>query len=187
MGSLCLEPMKPVPLRHSKSFMVSLGILAVAFLADTASTLTAGPDMRVYDLNPMVRHLSTNGYIAWSVIRLLIAGVLLALYWPGLLVMREWIARRGRWIALILPFSYREVRRYILAALIIAIGPLKLVAAGSNLFLLNTGHRLLPEDLTIGVGILVGFLTTNIILLWHHLHVRQSEECVASGFCRWLP
>ncbi len=168
--------MRPVPLRHSKSFMVSLGILAVAFLADTASTLAAGPDMRAYDLNPMVRHLSTNGYIAWSVVRLLTAGVLLALYWPGLLVMREWVARRRRWIALILPFPYQEVRTYILAALIIAIGPLKLVAAGSNLFLLNTGHRLLPEDLTIGLGILVGLLTANVILLWHHLLLRQSEE-----------
>jgi hypothetical protein len=90
--------------------------------------------------------------------------------------MREWVARRRRWIALILPFPYQEVRTYILAALIIAIGPLKLVATGSNLFLLNTGHRLLPEDLTIGLGILVGLLTANIILLWHHLLLRQSEE-----------
>ena len=156
--------------------MVSLGILALAFLADTASTLAAGPDMRAYDLNPMVRLLSTNGYIAWSVIRLLVAGVLLALYWPGLLLMREWIRRRGRWIALILPFSYRQIRGYVVATLIIAIGPLKLVAAGSNLFLLNTGHRLLPEDLTIGVGILLGLLTANVILLWHHLFSMQSER-----------
>ncbi|MFQ5656182.1 MAG: hypothetical protein ACE5G5_01420 [Candidatus Methylomirabilales bacterium] len=156
--------------------MVSLGILTLAFLGDTASTLAAGPNMLVYDLNPIIRHLSTTGYIAWSVIRLLIAVVLLTLYWPGLLVMRDWIARRGKWIALILPFSYRAVRTYIVAAVIIAIGPLKLVAACSNLFLLNTGHGLLQEEITIGVGVILGVLTANIILLWHHVLLSKWKE-----------
>ena len=173
-----MRPSKLVLARRSKSFMVSVGILTLAFIADTTSTLVAGPDMLVNDLNPMVRHLSTNGYIAWSVIRLLIGVTLLTLYWPGLLVMHEWIARHGRWIALLLPFSYRAVRTYIVAALIIAIGPLKLAAACSNLVLLTTGHRLLQEEITIGLGILLGLLTANMLLLWHHALVNQSEGAV---------
>lgn len=161
---------------NSKSFIVSVGILTLAFVADTASTLAAGPDMLAHDLNPIVQHLSTKGYVVWSVIRLLIAVVFLTLYWPGLLVMRDWIARRRRWIALIVPFSYRAVRTYIVAAVIIAIGPLKLVAACSNLFLLSTGHRLWQEEITIGAGILLGLLTANIVLLWHHVLLSRSER-----------
>ncbi|MFQ5847979.1 MAG: hypothetical protein ACE5IQ_09985 [Candidatus Methylomirabilales bacterium] len=163
-------------MNRSKSFMVSVKILILAFLADTASTLAAGPDMLAYDLNPMVHRLSVDGYVAWSVIRLMIAVSLLTLYWPGLLVIREWIAQRGRWIALILPFSYRAVGSYIVAALIIAIGPLKLVAACSNLVLLTTGRRLLQEEITIGLGILLGLLTANILLLCHHTLLSQPER-----------
>ncbi len=44
-----------------------------------------------------------------------------------------------------------------------------------NRFLLNTGRRPLQEEITIGVGNPLGVLTANIVLLWHHVLLSQSD------------
>lgn len=158
-----------VSFKNSKPFIVALVIVILGFATDTVSTLACGPEMRAYDLNPLIRHLSTKGYITWSIIRLALASVLLALGWPNRLLMREWVSRRGTWLALLVPFSYQATRTYFIAVLVMVIGPLKLMAGCSNLFLLSAGHSLLKTEVAMVVGILVGIFLANVILLWNYV------------------
>ena len=142
-------------------------MLFLAFLADTATTLAGGPEMMRHDINPLVRPLSAVSYILWSAVRLAIGGAILMVFWPKRLEMREWISRRGKWTALWVPFPYRSLHTYVPAALVTAIGPLKLIAAGANLVLLAGGSP--PSgSLVLGTGIAFGLLSAQAILLWHH-------------------
>lgn len=165
---------------RSRVFWVSAAILTLAFVADTGSTLAAGSEMLPHDFNPFVRGLSTEAYVAWSIVRLLAALAILTLFWPRRLLMREWILNGRKWLALVLPLSYRSIRSYILAALVLVIGPLKLVSASSNLFYLIIGRPLLREEPTLVIGVLLGVLTSNALLMWYHAVPNRG---VSQGHC----
>jgi hypothetical protein len=162
-----MKPERSTATRYSRAFAVSAGLLILAFLADTASTAACGLERMAFDLNPVVRRLSLTGYLAWSAVRLAVALALLTLFWPARLTLCGCVRRRGPWLAIFLPFSYRKPRTYVVAALCCVVGPLKLAAACSNLFLLATDQGFLPREILIGVGLLVGVLTSNALLLWH--------------------
>ena len=159
----------PPPARtwSSPAFRVALGMLIAAFLADTATTLAGGTDMMQRDLNPLIRRLSPAAYILASIARLAIGVAILTVFWPRRLVMREWIARRGRWTALWMPLPYRSAHTYVPAVLVTAIGPLKLLAAGANGLLLAGGGPL-PIGWVLAAGAALGLLSAQAIMRWHH-------------------
>ena len=147
---------------------VALALLIVAFAADTATTLAGGAPMRARDLNPLIRGLSRQGYLLWSAARLAVAAALLVLAWPRHLELRGWIARRGRWAALLIPFAYERPLTYMLPWLLIAVGPLKLAAATANLYLLQMGAPVAGSALIVSAGVVLGMGAGNLVLFRAH-------------------
>ena len=159
---------RAAPRRFTRAFAVALGVLVLAFLADTATTLAAGPEGRVNDANPWVRNLSAAGYLAASAFRLAAAAAIMVLFWPRRLQMRAWVARRGPWLAVVVPFSFRSSREYLLSCLVCMVGPLKLAAAVSNALLLYGPYGPLSRWLTFLCGLALGVLASGALLLWQH-------------------
>ncbi len=152
--------------RFTKAFWVAGVILIAAFAADTATTAAGGRESISRDLNPLVRGLSVRQYVGFSFFRAAIAASILAFFWPGRLAKREWLRGRGTWLAVILPFPFEPTRSYLPAALVTIVGPIKLAAAGSNLAVLRGGPPF-PAAAALLVGICVGVILSNSLLLWH--------------------
>lgn len=160
--------------KYTTAYRLAVGILCLGFLLDTASTLAAGTEMLVFDLNPLVRDLHSGGYTVWSLLRLVVALGLLTACWPSSLTMRNGVRRWHRLAAILLPFSYRNAKAYAIPFAVTAIGPLKAVSAAANFYLLCTGHLLTSSIATMGLGILAGILTSNGVLLLHYRVTSQS-------------
>lgn len=162
--------------RFTRAYVLAAGVLCFGFLADTVSTLAAGPEILAYDLNPLSRRLHFEGYVAWSGIRLAVGLVLLTACWPDSLVMRDGLCRRRKWIAGLLPFCYRDAKTYAVSYAVTAIGPLKAISAVANFRVVWLGTSGLPTAATIGLGTIAGILAGNVILLWHHARRCPSTD-----------
>ena len=151
--------------RVSKAFWVALMLLLVAFVADTWTTFSAGVEARLDDLNPLIRDISPTIYILSVIVRAAIAVLVLVWFWPGKLRYR--FSDRQTW-ALLLPFAYRETRKYFGASLVLIIIPVKAIAAWNNLQIL-TGHRpILKASLALALGLALGVIFSNLLLYFHY-------------------
>ena len=62
--------------------LFAMGMLTLAFLVDTATTLAGGVELRATDINPFVRGLPDSRYLIWSAARWGTALALLWFFWP---------------------------------------------------------------------------------------------------------
>jgi hypothetical protein len=147
--------------RANAVYWFAVAALLVAFLADTASTLSAGADGWMLDRNPMVRALSERGYIFFSLGRAAVAVAFLSWFWPPGLVPRK----DSTTYLLMVPFGYRSPSRYFGAALILVAIPLKLAAFCNNLLVIN-GFEPVPILLPIGFIAGVGFSNAVLFRQW---------------------
>lgn len=147
--------------KRRRAWLLAIIVLSLSFAVDTASTLAAGPDVRSGDLNPLVRTLSNEAYVGWSLARLAIGAALLSLFWPKRLVLEEGV--RHGWLAIVIPFLYREAATYWVAFAVMVIGPLKTVSSVSNLWVLHNSQPV-PAGVTVVLGLILGVLVSNTIL-----------------------
>jgi hypothetical protein len=160
-----------------KFFSVGVGMIVLAFFADSFSTLSFGHDALAYDLNPLIRGLSLFGYIVWSVIRMVIALGLLYFFWPGELREREWLTGCKPWAFILMPFPYRITKEYIITSVVLVIGPLKLVAACYNFLLYLTDMIVIDAIYILVTGIVLGFWIGNLIIFqYQNAYIRHKKD-----------
>ncbi|MDA2933612.1 hypothetical protein MYX82_04655 [Acidobacteria bacterium AH-259-D05] len=167
--------------KYTSAFGVACGLLFLGFTGDTLSTLAAGKGALGVDFNPLLHGMSERSYIAFSILRLLAGFLILVVYWPSELILQRTMARNFRVMRFFLPFCFENYRDYFGAALIMIVGPLKLVSAGSNASLLYLGESPLSSGLTMAIGILLGTLASSGILLWQH-SILARQAPVDQGF-----
>ena len=139
-------------------------LLVLAYAADTITTLEAGNKIWQEDINPLIRNLTPTGYCISAVLRGLFAVVVLIWFWPSTLQVRN---AKHSWLALLVPFSYKNPVNYFGAVLIMIATPVKALAALNN-FYLNRGIMLSLSPLVlILLGLLSGILYSNILFYWH--------------------
>ena len=151
--------------RVSKAFWVALILLLAVFVADTWTTFSAGVEARIDDLNPLIRDISPTIYILSAITRAAIAVFVLVWFWPGKLRYR--FSDRHIW-ALLLPFAYREIRKYFGASLVLIIIPVKALAAWNNLQVLTGQEPTFKTSLTIVLGLAFGVVFSNLLLYFHY-------------------
>lgn len=152
---------KGIDSRISKGFLVAFLLLIAVFTADTWTTFSAGIEVRLDDLNPLIRNISPTIYILSAIVRGVISAFLLIWFWPGKLVYR--FSDSQIW-ALILPFAYRETLQYFGASLVLIIIPIKAIAAWNNLQVLSGQVPALKPSLTIISGLFLGVFFSNLML-----------------------
>ena len=157
--------------RLSGAFWAALVLLAGVFVADTWTTFSAGAAARLNDLNPLIRTLSPMGYIASAVARGGVAVLVLVWFWPG--PLRRRFPGHEAW-ALLIPFAFRDARRYFGVNLVLLAVPLKAVAVWNNIQVLAGQDPILGAPVALGLGLAGGVLLANFLLYWHALAYRRS-------------
>jgi len=158
--------------RLSGAFWAALLLLVAVFVADTWTTFSAGAGARLNDLNPLIRTLSPMGYIASAVVRGGgVAVLVLVWFWPGHL--RRRFPGHKAW-ALLIPFAFRDARRYFGVNLVLLAVPLKSVAVWNNIQVLAGQNPILGTPGALGLGLAGGVLLSNLLLYRHVLTYRRS-------------